>query len=100
MPASSCFRPRPHPGRLDRNGLAGACDRKTRAAPSHRLGAKTRRMKIAYLGQMADVSRETSIAKKIRAQCLAWQTAGHTVRYFALTPTPTVWSGFAPVTTN
>lgn len=57
-------------------------------------------MKIAYLGQMADVSRETSIAKKIRAQCLAWQVAGHTVRYFALAPTMTVWSGFAPVETD
>jgi len=57
-------------------------------------------MKIAYLGQMADVSRETSIAKKIRAQCLFWQEAGHSVRYFALTPTLTVWPGFAPVTAD
>ena len=57
-------------------------------------------MKIAYLGQMADVSRETSIAKKIRAQCLAWQEAGHRVRYFALTPTATVWPGFAPITAD
>jgi glycosyltransferase involved in cell wall biosynthesis len=57
-------------------------------------------MKIAYLGQMADVSRETSIAKKIRGQCLAWQEAGHSVRYFALTPTLTVWPGLAPVATE
>lgn len=57
-------------------------------------------MKIAYLGQMADVSRETSIAKKIRAQCLAWQETGHSVRYFSLTPTATVWPGFAPITAD
>ena len=57
-------------------------------------------MKIAYLGQMADVSRETSIAKKIRAQCMAWTAAGHTVRYFALTPTTTVWPGLSPVATE
>lgn len=58
-------------------------------------------MKIAYLGQMADVSRETSIAKKIRDQCAAWRFAGHDVRYFTLAPSTHVWRELAasvPVT--
>ena len=54
-------------------------------------------MKIAYLGQMADVSCETSIAKKIRDQLLAWSSAGHACRYFALAPSETVWSDLARV---
>jgi hypothetical protein len=54
-------------------------------------------MKIAYLGQMADVSRETSIAKKIRSQAAAWMAAGHTVKYFSLCPDTSVWAGMAPV---
>ncbi len=54
-------------------------------------------MKIAYLGQMADVATENGISKKIRAQCLAWQASGHAVRYFSLTPTAAVWPGMSPV---
>jgi glycosyltransferase involved in cell wall biosynthesis len=54
-------------------------------------------MKIAYLGQMADVSRENGIVKKIRQQAGAWLTAGHEVRYFGLEPTTAVWTGLAPV---
>ena len=50
-------------------------------------------MKIAYLGQMADVSRETSIAKKIRSQTAAWLDAGHQVKYFSLCPDTRVWEG-------
>ncbi len=50
-------------------------------------------MKIAYLGQMADVATENGISKKIRAQAHAWIAAGHTVRYFALEPTTRAWSG-------
>ena len=50
-------------------------------------------MKIAYLGQMADVSRETSIAKKIRSQTAAWMDAGHQVKYFSLCPDTRVWEG-------
>jgi glycosyltransferase involved in cell wall biosynthesis len=50
-------------------------------------------MKIAYLGQMADVATENGISKKIRAQAHAWIAAGHSVRYFALTPTATAWAG-------
>lgn len=57
-------------------------------------------MKIAYLGQMADVSGETSIAKKIRGQCVAWLDAGHEVRYFSLVPSGSVWSGMAPVSVD
>jgi glycosyltransferase involved in cell wall biosynthesis len=57
-------------------------------------------MRIAYLGQMADVSCETSIAKKIRSQCLAWIGAGHTVRYFALAPSHVVWPGLSPLKTE
>lgn len=53
-------------------------------------------MRIAYLGQMADLSHENGIAKKIRAQILHWQALGHTARYFALAPTTTLWPGFAP----
>jgi glycosyltransferase involved in cell wall biosynthesis len=54
-------------------------------------------VKIAYLGQMADISTENGISKKIRTQCLAWQTAAHEVRYFSLTPTTAVWQGMQPV---
>ena len=54
-------------------------------------------MRIAYLGQMADVARETSIAKKIRGQCVAWRAAGHEVCYFSLASTATVWPGMRPV---
>lgn len=53
-------------------------------------------MRIAYLGQMADLSHENGIAKKIRAQIVHWQSLDHTVRYFALAPSPTLWPGFAP----
>lgn len=53
-------------------------------------------MRIAYLGQMADVSRETSIAKKILGQTLAWRGAGHEVRYFALAPSQKLWSELSP----
>lgn len=54
-------------------------------------------MKIAYLGQMADVATENGISKKIRTQATAWIGAGHAVRYFALTPTTTVWDGLSPL---
>lgn len=54
-------------------------------------------MRIAYLGQMADVSHENGIAKKIAAQARSWIEAGHTVRYFSLTPSETVWGGLAPL---
>jgi len=54
-------------------------------------------MRIAYLGQMADVATENGISKKIRAQCLAWREAGHEVRYFSLAPTAAVWPGMQPV---
>lgn len=57
-------------------------------------------MKIAYLGQMADVATENGISKKIRAQIGHWTRAGHAVRYFSLVPTNRVWSGFAPVQTE
>jgi glycosyltransferase involved in cell wall biosynthesis len=51
-------------------------------------------MRIAYLGQMADVATENGVAKKIRSQAQAWQLLGHEVRYFSLTPTTAVWPGF------
>lgn len=54
-------------------------------------------MRIAYLGQMADVSRENGIAKKIAAQARSWMHAGHEVRYFSLVPTVDVWPGLAPL---
>lgn len=53
-------------------------------------------MKIAYLGQMADVSCENGISKKIRSQAAAWRAQGHEVRYFALAPTDTVWRELRP----
>ncbi|MEO5959892.1 MAG: glycosyltransferase family 4 protein [Opitutaceae bacterium] len=55
-------------------------------------------MRIAYLGQMADVSTENGISKKIRGQALHWMQAGHEVRYFSLVPTTQAWRGLAPVT--
>lgn len=54
-------------------------------------------MRIAYLGQMADVASENGISKKLRAQATHWLEAGHEVRYFSLVPAPDVWTGFAPV---
>lgn len=57
-------------------------------------------MRIAYLGQMADVSCENGISKKIRMQGTAWLAAGHAVRYFALEPTAAVWPGLAPLETE
>lgn len=57
-------------------------------------------MKIAYLAQMADVSRENGIAKKIRMQAEQWLAAGHEVRYFSLVPTTTVWPGLRPLETE
>jgi len=57
-------------------------------------------MKIAYLGQMADITTENGISKKIRQQSLAWTDAGHAVRYFAAVPNPVTWSGLAPLETD
>lgn len=54
-------------------------------------------MRIAYLGQMADVASENGISKKIRQQVVAWTGEGHMVRYFALTPTARAWQGLAPI---
>jgi hypothetical protein len=54
-------------------------------------------LKIAYLGQMADVSRENGICKKIAAQAGAWMQAGHEVRYFSLAPSTNAWTGIAPL---
>lgn len=54
-------------------------------------------MKIAYLGQMADVATENGISKKIRSQAMHWRGAGCDVRYFSLTPTTMVWPGFSPL---
>lgn len=54
-------------------------------------------MRIAYLGQMADVSTENGIGKKIVGQAKSWIQAGHAVRYFSLTPNTHVWAGLAPL---
>lgn len=54
-------------------------------------------MRIAYLGQMADVAHENGIGKKIAGQGRAWLEAGHAVRYFSLAPTARVWPGLAPL---
>lgn len=57
-------------------------------------------MNIAYLGQMADISTENGVAKKIRGQAMAWTEFGHRVRYFSLARTATVWPGFSEVETQ
>lgn len=57
-------------------------------------------LRIAYLGQMADVATENGISKKIGTQAKAWRAAGHAVRYFALTPTHEAWPGLAPLETT
>ena len=54
-------------------------------------------MRIAYLGQMADVATANGISKKIRMQALHWMNVGHTVRYFSLVPSTAVWPGLAPL---
>jgi glycosyltransferase involved in cell wall biosynthesis len=53
--------------------------------------------RIAYVGQMADVSTENGISKKIRSQAAHWVEQGHEVRYFSLVPTTAVWHGLAPI---
>ena len=50
-------------------------------------------MRIAYLGQMADIATENGISKKLATQAQAWARAGHEVHYFALAPTTQVWRG-------
>jgi glycosyltransferase involved in cell wall biosynthesis len=57
-------------------------------------------VKIAYLGQMADVASENGISKKIRTQAEAWIAAGHDVRYFSLVPTKAVWPGMKSISTE
>lgn len=57
-------------------------------------------MRIAYLGQMADVATENGISKKIRQQGAAWLSAGHAVRYFAAVPVAQPWPGLAPLETD
>ncbi len=57
-------------------------------------------MRIAYLGQMADMAVENGISKKIRQQSLAWLQRGHSVHYFALTPSGVAWPGLAPLETT
>src|SRR5688572_12613391 len=57
-------------------------------------------MRIAYLSQMADVSRENGITKKILSQITSWTENGHTARYFALAPNDSVWPGFMRVETT
>lgn len=57
-------------------------------------------MRIAYLGQMADVATENGISKKIRAQTGHWHGAGHDVRYFSLVPTTARWSGLGDLDTE
>jgi glycosyltransferase involved in cell wall biosynthesis len=57
-------------------------------------------MRIAYLSQMADVSRENGITKKILSQISSWTAKGHTARYFALAPNDSVWAGFMRVETT
>lgn len=57
-------------------------------------------MKIAYIGQMADVSGENGISKKIAMQTAAWRAAGHATRYFALTRTSTRWRGLDALETE
>jgi glycosyltransferase involved in cell wall biosynthesis len=52
-------------------------------------------MKIAYLGQMADISHENGISKKILLQATHWQEKGCRVRYFAMPSSTAVWEGMA-----
>ena len=54
-------------------------------------------MRIAYLGQMADVATENGISKKIRTQALRWIESGHQTRYFSLVPTTQLWPGLADI---
>ena len=52
-------------------------------------------MKIAYLIQMADLTTENGISKKIRSQTDRWFGQGNRVRCFALRPSTDVWAGLA-----
>ena len=61
------------------------------------MKSSCRSMRIAYLGQMADVATENGISKKIRGQAIRWTEDGHAVRYFSLAPTTRVWPGLAPI---
>ena len=57
-------------------------------------------MRIAYLGQMADITTENGISKKIRQQATTWLHAGHAVRYFAAVPIAKPWPGLSPLETD
>jgi glycosyltransferase involved in cell wall biosynthesis len=57
-------------------------------------------MRIAYLGQMADVSRENGISKKIRIQTQAWNKAGHKVCYFSVAASDRIWEGLGSLETK
>ena len=54
-------------------------------------------MKIAYLIQMADLTTENGITKKIRSQAGQWIGYGHQVCCFALRPTSALWAGLDQV---
>ena len=48
-------------------------------------------MKIAYFIHW-DTSRESGVLQKVKSQLGAWQTMGHQVKLFALSPSEQVWS--------
>jgi len=52
-----------------------------------------RPQRIAYLLQMADLTSENGIAKKIREQVMAWREHGATVKLFSLVASADRWDG-------
>ncbi|HUR60220.1 MAG TPA: glycosyltransferase [Opitutaceae bacterium] len=59
-----------------------------------------RRMKIAYIVQMAELDSENGVAKKLVMQIRAWTAAGHVVQLFSLARTTRLWAGFDGISTH
>jgi glycosyltransferase involved in cell wall biosynthesis len=65
--------------------------RRNPAIPPNAMPPSHGPARIAYLLQMADISAENGISKKILNQLLAWRAAGHDCRWFQLNPEDEIW---------
>ena len=74
--------------------ILSRCSTPTRVVTTFHRRMTLKIQRIAYLLQMADLTSENGIAKKIRHQAGAWRRAGAAVRIFSLAPTTTRWAGF------
>lgn len=54
-------------------------------------------LRLAYVLQMADVSGENGISKKILGQLETWRALGHECRWFQLNPSADIWPPLAKI---